>query len=167
VAKPIAVVPKAGEIPSGEAAREELRQQLQRAPARHGEAILDGYALLQVAHEHGTLDLLRGLVGAGDDILGRIASGLSSAEAIRGMRNVIVLMKIAASLDPELLHGLNAGVSEAVDKNRKTKTSKPPTLWRIMKRFGSEDSRRALAFAADTLESVGKHLRPNSSASAE
>ena len=44
----------------------ELNVQLQEAPAKHAEAILAAYEVLQEMHDRGVLDLMRGTLGGGE-----------------------------------------------------------------------------------------------------
>jgi uncharacterized protein YjgD (DUF1641 family) len=158
VAKPLSVILRAPEIPNRSDECDELQRKLQNAPAEHGAAILDAYELVQALHDRGTLDLLRGLVGASEEIMSHVSAGLHAPESIRGMRNLIVLAKIAGSIDPEMLHSMSDGISDATKRVNKAKKEQPATLWSILKRMRSERSRRALAAAADVLESVGAQL---------
>ena len=50
-------------------ARKELLTRLEHAPAAHAEALLDSYELLQTLHEAGVLEMVRGAVGAKDQML--------------------------------------------------------------------------------------------------
>ncbi|MBV8631733.1 MAG: DUF1641 domain-containing protein, partial [Silvibacterium sp.] len=61
MARPIELTPK---FSPAQGAREELKRRVDAAPVEHGEALLDAYELLQQLHESGTLDVLRGLLGA-------------------------------------------------------------------------------------------------------
>ena len=44
-------------------------ENLRNAPAEHAEAILSGYELLQLLHDRGVLNLLRGMVGGGNELI--------------------------------------------------------------------------------------------------
>jgi hypothetical protein len=84
--------------------REELRVRLERAPADHAEAILDSYEVLQGLHDKGVLELLRGTLGGGDRILEIAIEAAKTPQAIRGIRNLIIMLKLAGSIDPNQLH---------------------------------------------------------------
>jgi uncharacterized protein YjgD (DUF1641 family) len=165
VAKPILLAPTAPAIPSPRDLREDMERKLDEARAKHAAAILDAYELIQALHDAGSLNLLRGLAGAEDDIIGRISSSLNSPEAIRGIRNFIVLSKIAASIDPKILEAVSGAISDSrtghgTDKEstKQKAAQKPPSLWTIFKRLRSENSRRALGAATDILDTVGQSL---------
>ncbi|HEY6444722.1 MAG TPA: hypothetical protein VIY66_15400 [Candidatus Acidoferrales bacterium] len=155
MAKPIAVMLKPPAAPTARARTEELERKLGQAPMQHAAALLDMYELIEMLHQRGTLDLLRGLVGAGTDIVGRISAGLNSPEAIRGMRNLALLAKIAGEIDPKLLENVT---NEITESSRHKKGQKPPTLWSIFKKLRGKNSRRALAATVDMLDSIGKGL---------
>jgi hypothetical protein len=84
--------------------REELRVRLERAPADHAEAILDSYEVLQGLHDKGVLELLRGTLGGGDRVLEIAIEAAKTPQAIRGIRNLIIMLKLAGSIDPNQLH---------------------------------------------------------------
>lgn len=142
-------------FPRFQSEREELISKLSEAPAEHAAALLDLYELAQVLHERGTLDLLRGFVGAGDDVIGRLAAGLSQPESIRASRNIIEIAKLLSRLDPDQLRS-------AVDLGVEFFAAKPaehfesPSLWTIFRRMTTRDARRALALIAESLNLLGR-----------
>lgn len=121
----------------------------------HAEAIASALDLLQLLHDRGVLDLLRGLVGAGDQVVDIVTSALNTPEAIRGIRNFLLLTKFFATIPPEVLSGL---VQTATDGAAREKSNQPPGLLQLVKRMNSEDSRHAMAVMLDLLEGVGKSL---------
>lgn len=151
MAKPVTMFPKL------RSEREELLTKLSEAPVEHAAALLDLYELVQVLHEHGALDLLRGLAGASDDVIGRIAEGMSTPESIRASRNVIEMTKLLSRIDPdELRQTLDEGSQFLA--SRQEADSEPPGLWTIFRRMTSRDGRRALALIAETLNVFGRRL---------
>jgi uncharacterized protein YjgD (DUF1641 family) len=116
--------------------REELRVRLEHAPADHAEAILAGYEVLQELHDRGVLELLRGVLGGGDRILEIAVEAAKAPEAIRGIRNIIIMLKLAGSIDPDQLHA-------AMDVGHK----QAPSLWGIGKRARTDDARRGIEIA--------------------
>ena len=125
--------------------REELRVKLEQAPLEHAEAVLAGFELLQALHDQGVLDLLRGALGARDKLLGIAVEAANSPEAIRGIRNFILLTKFFASIPPEALNGLV-----------ENKSSDPPGVLQLMGKLRSEESRRAIATILDVIEALGR-----------
>src|SRR6266849_2998002 len=83
--------------------REELRSRLEKAPAGHAEAMLAGFEVLQALHDRGVLELLRGMLGGGNKILEIVVEATKTPEAIRGIRNLLIMTKIFGSIDPEVL----------------------------------------------------------------
>ena len=53
-------------------------ERLRNAPAEHADALLSAYELLQLLHDQGVLNLLRGLVGGGDALIGTIATAVNT-----------------------------------------------------------------------------------------
>jgi uncharacterized protein YjgD (DUF1641 family) len=153
MAKPIELMPK---VDVAQGVREELKRRVDAAPVEHAEAVLDAYELLQQLHESGTLDVLRGLLGAGDQVV-RHAVGLAiRPEAVNGLRNLLVLSKVLGDLNPERLERAVSDVDSALN----SAPQEPPSLFAIFRRMSSTESRRALAAAVTVLEGVGRGLDP-------
>jgi uncharacterized protein YjgD (DUF1641 family) len=146
MAQPLAFHAPAKPVPSSP-------ERLQNAPAEHADALLSGYELLQLLHDRGILNLLRGLVGSGDTLIGTIAAAADTPESIRAMRNGLVLTKLFASIPPEFLAGLVETVNNGA---KREKAQKAPGLLQLLWRLRSEDSRHAAAVALDVIESLGK-----------
>jgi len=130
-------------------------ERLAEALDKHTEAILSALELLQLLHDRGVLNLLRGLVGAGDQITGILTAAAGTPESLRGMRNFILLTKFFASIPPEVLDSLVRTASEGA---KREKANRAPGLLQLLRRASSEDSRHAMAVTLDLLESVGKAL---------
>ena len=160
MAKPIPVVLKAPQIPSSKDVREELQHRLDEAPVEHAAALLSVYELVGTLHASGTLDLLRGLFGTKDEIIGRVAAGLDSPQVIRGIRNLIALGQLLGSVDPKVFEDLRDAFAETAEKNIHN-NGKPPSLWKIVKHADTENSLRALGVMVDFLYSFGRHLKPD------
>lgn len=149
MAKPIEMKPQPGD------AREEMRRRLDSAPVEHADALLSLYDLLQKLHDSGTLDLLRGVLGAGDEVLNHLTGLATKPESVRAIRNLLILAKLLGSLDPEVLHRVTENLPKAVEQ---AGVGEPPSLLTLLGRLRSRESRRALAAGAALLEGVGKGL---------
>ncbi len=130
-------------------------ERLRNAPEEHAEAILSAYELLQLLHDRGVLNLLRGLVGGGDELIGTISAAMATPESIRGIRNFVLLTKFFANIPPDVLTSLAETVSAGA---KREKAHKAPGLLHLMWRLRNEDSRHAAAVALDLLEGLGKRL---------
>ena len=135
--------------------REALMRRLEEAPQEHAEALLAAYDVLQKLHDRGVLDIVRGGLGSGDKILQILVDASNTPEAIRGMRNLIILAKIADGVDPELLEKLAKVVPETLVQ---AKTEKPLGTFQLLKKLGGQDARRALTVMTRVLEALGKAL---------
>jgi uncharacterized protein YjgD (DUF1641 family) len=152
MAKPIELMPK---INTAQGAREELKRRVDAAPVEHAEAVLDAYELLQQLHDSGTLDVLRGLLGAGDQVV-RHAVGIAiKPESVSLLRNLLILSNLLGDINPDKLESALGGIPAAVAQGA---AENPPSLFAIFRRLSSVESRRALNTAATVLESVGKGL---------
>jgi uncharacterized protein YjgD (DUF1641 family) len=152
MARPIAL-----ELPPRDP-REELRYRLQDAPVEHAEAILDSYELLQDLHDRGVFQLLRGALEASDKIVESAVDVARSDESIRALRNAIILGKMLASVNPDLLQGISAAVSETLGSQKKP-AIEPPGLFSLLNQYRRKELRRSIALVNRFLESLGRQLR--------
>ncbi len=136
--------------------KQELQRQLDAAPMQHAEALLVGYDILKTAHANGTLDLINGLVGGRDIIFGKLAEYAKLPGGISMLRNLFAAGKILMSLDPETLDRVTKSLVTANGQHKAE--TKPPSLWQLMKRATSEDSRRGLSLMTLLLGAIGKGL---------
>lgn len=118
-------------------AREEER--LQGAPAEHAEAILSAFEVLQLLHDRGVLNLVRGLLAAGGELADIVTASLNTPESIRSIRNVLLLARLLGSLPPEAVHNVSDALISAT--NRPAGQNAPGIL-ELFRRMRSENSRR-------------------------
>jgi uncharacterized protein YjgD (DUF1641 family) len=141
--------------PKGADPAERLAAHLEAALHKHTDAIVSALELLQLLHDRGVLDLLRGLVGAGDQLAGILTVAAGTPESLRGMRNFILLTKFFANMPPDVLDSLVRTAAAGADRE---KAHRAPGMLQLLRRAGSENSRHAIAVTLDLLESVGKAL---------
>ena len=127
--------------------RTDLIRKVEQAPVEHAEAVLAAYDLLQRMHEKGLIDLLNGLLSAGDTVVERAVDLISSREMVTALRMALMLGNLLTSIDPDELHTVisNAG-------------KETPSLFAIGKQAASKDARRGMAAAVSLLELLGKAL---------
>jgi uncharacterized protein YjgD (DUF1641 family) len=130
-------------------------ERLEDALHKHADAIVSALELLQLLHDRGVLELLRGLVGAGDQLTGILTAAAGTPEALGAMRNFILLTKFFASIPPEVLGSLVGAATAGAERET---AQRAPGLVHLLRRANSENSRHAMAVALDLLESVGKAL---------
>jgi uncharacterized protein YjgD (DUF1641 family) len=130
-------------------------ERLDAALRTHSDAIVSSLELLQLLHDRGVLDLLRGLVGAGDQLAGMATAALDSPDSVRAIRNFILLTKFFASIPPDVLDSLVRTAAAGADRE---KSQRAPGMLDLLRRMSSENSRHAIAVSLDLLESVGKGL---------
>jgi uncharacterized protein YjgD (DUF1641 family) len=133
--------------------REELLQRIQDAPIAHADAVLAAYDLLQKLHDTGTLDVLRGALGAGDALVEHAVSLLTAPESVNALRNLILMGKVLGSINPEILHAMVGGLPQAAAQ---TPGGKPPSLFALGRRVASPDARRGLAAAVSAMELLAR-----------
>lgn len=136
--------------------REELRSRLEQAPVEHAEAVLAGFAVLQGLHDRGVLELLRGVLGGGDKILEIAVEAAKTPEAIRSIRNLLILTKTFGAIDPEFLKKFAEAVPDALVSAAKAQEKEPPGFWETLRIVRSRNLRRGLAVMNSVLEAFGK-----------
>jgi uncharacterized protein YjgD (DUF1641 family) len=145
------------EIPPRDPKRE-LLARLEAAPAEHAAALLDSYELLQALHDHGVLTLARGVLGASTKIVATASETAETPEAIRAMRNAILLGKLLGSIDPELLAGVTAAAGESFG-NVKTLPANPPGLLATLHTLAGRDARMIAGWIGLFMARLTPHLR--------
>jgi len=136
----------------------ELHDELQQAPDEHAEALLAAYAVLQELHDSGVLELARGVLAAGDDIIEKVVDEARTPQAIRAIRNLLFWQQILGSIEPRWFQAIFRAIPEGIAKATAEK-DKPVSLFGVLRQFTSKDSLRALAATADFLEAFGRHLQ--------
>jgi len=122
---------------------------------KHADAIASSLELLQVLHDRGVLELLRGMVGAGDQLVGTVTAAVDTPDSMRAIRNFLLLTKFFGSIPPEVLSSV---VHTAVQGAEREKAKKAPGIFHLLRRALNPNSRHAMAVGLDLLESVGKGL---------
>jgi uncharacterized protein YjgD (DUF1641 family) len=137
--------------------RAQLIAKLEQAPAEHAAALLDLYETLQALHDRGALDLMRGALGSGDEVLQIAVNAAQSPASIRGMRNLLLLVNMLGSIEPDVLKAFTQGVPEAF--HEMVVEPETPGLWRLIKDFlWNADFRHGLAALNTMLTAFGRSL---------
>ena len=142
--------------------REELRAKLEQAPIEHAEAVLAGFEVLQGLHDQGVLEVLRGVLGDSDKILEILVDAAKEPDAIRGLRNLIILSKMAGSIDPDLLKRFAQALPEALEGTAKVQQAEPPSLWEAFRILRGENMRRGIAVANNLLGVIRRNFTVSS-----
>lgn len=127
--------------------RADLVRRVERAPIEHAEAVLAAYDLLQRLHEKGLLDLLNGLLSAGDTVVEHVVDVVSSKEMVTALRIGLIFSNLLNSIDADALHAVVAGAGKET-----------PSLLALGKQAASKDARRGLATAVGLLNLFGAAL---------
>lgn len=135
--------------------REALFQRLENAPQEHAEALLAAYDVLQGLHDKGILELTKGVLGSGEQILEILVKAADAPEVIHGIRNFVILTRLFGTLEPKLLEHLAQAVPKALVE---AKTEKPLGLLQLLGKLSNSDTRRMLTIMTRVLESLGKDL---------
>ena len=138
--------------------QQELRSRLEKAPDEHAEALLASLDVLQSLHDQGVLELLRGVLGGGNKILEIVVDASKSPEAIRGIRNLVIMTKILGSMDPEVLKKFTEAIPDVLVGAAKAQATPPPGFWETWRILRSKNLRRGLAVANQVIEALGKNF---------
>jgi len=134
--------------------RDDLIRRVEQAPVEHAEAVLATYDLLQRLHEKGVIDLLNGLLSAGDTVVDRAVDLISSTEIVNALRIALIYRSLLSSMDPDKLHAVIS----------KAENEEPPSLIAIAKQASSKDARRGMAAAVGLLNIFGEALKAQKAA---
>ena len=127
--------------------REDLIRRVEQAPIEHAEAVLAAYDLLQRLHEKGLLDLLNGVLSAGDTVVDRVVDVVSSKEMVTALRIGLMINNLLTQIDADALHAM---IEEAGKET--------PSLLALGRQAASRDTRRGLATAVGLLNVFGAAL---------
>jgi uncharacterized protein YjgD (DUF1641 family) len=128
-------------------ARVDLIKKVEGAPVEHAEAVLAAYELLQQLHEKGILELLTGLLTAGETVVNHVVGVISSPQAVTATRLGLMTVNMLGSIDADKISAaLAAGSKE------------PPSLLAIAKQANSKEARRAMAVGLGLLTAFGAAL---------
>lgn len=127
--------------------RGDLIRRVEQAPIEHAEAVLAAYDLLQRLHEKGVLDLLNGLLSAGDTVVDHVVDVVSSKEMVTALRIGLIFSNLLTLIDADALHAVIAEAGEET-----------PSLLALGKQAASKDARRGLATAVGLLNVFGAAL---------
>ena len=128
-------------------ARVDLIKKVEGAPVEHAEAVLATYELLQQLHAKGILELLTGLLTAGETVVNHVVGIISSPQAVTATRLGLMMVNLLGSIDPDKIStALAAGSKE------------PPSLLAIGKQATSPDARRGMAVALGLMNVLGAAL---------
>ena len=127
--------------------REDLIRKVNEAPAKHAEAILAAYEVLEKLHEKDVLNLMKGLLGAKDTVVDHVADLVSSQEMVNLLRLSLLAGNLLKDINPDDLHGV---LKEA--------EGEPPSLFQIARRMTSKNARRAMGTAGGLLNVFGAAL---------
>jgi uncharacterized protein YjgD (DUF1641 family) len=114
--------------------------------------------VLQGLHDQGVLDALRGILGGGDKILEIAVEAAKTPEAIRGIRNLLIISKTLGSIDPELLEKFTLAIPDALVAAAKAQETEPPGFWGVLGIFRHKNLRRGLAVVNNLLEAWGRNF---------
>jgi uncharacterized protein YjgD (DUF1641 family) len=137
--------------------REEFNSRLQQAPLDHAEAVLAAYEVVQLLHDRGVLELMRGTLGGSEKILEQVVAVASAPESIRATRNLLLLVTALGEIEPALLSDLTRAIPKALVQAN-AEESKPPGLFKLFSTFWNKDFRRGLAACNDLLVVFGRNL---------
>lgn len=128
-------------------ARVDLIKKVEGAPVEHAKAVLSAYELLEQLHEKGILELLTGLLTAGETVVNHVVSIISAPQSVTATRLALMMLNILGSIDADKMStALAAGSKEL------------PSLLTMGKQATSKEARRAMAVGLGLLTAFGEAL---------
>jgi uncharacterized protein YjgD (DUF1641 family) len=138
--------------------RKQLQARLENASAADAEALLDAFELLQVLHDRHVSETMGEVLGAGVKLAESAAKAAYMPRSAAALRNVIVLSKTLASIDPQLLQGIAIAVSETLG-SAKSPAAEPPGMLALLNQFRNKELRRSVGLISQFLEALGNQLK--------
>jgi uncharacterized protein YjgD (DUF1641 family) len=138
--------------------RKELLDRLESAPQEHAEALLDSYELIEQLHQAGILQLLRGTLSAGDEIVEHAVDAARSPQGTRALRNLLILGQMLSSINPDLLECVAVATGQTLGSERKP-VIEPPGLFALLSEFRQPELRRSVALINRFLLTLGNQLK--------
>lgn len=135
--------------------RRELIHHLEKAPQEHVEALLDLYAILQLLRDKGLLEIAKGILGSGEQVLGILTETIETDEVVRAVRNLVIFIKVLGAIEPEILEKIVRDLSASIDR---VKGEKPPGILKLMGSVAKAPARRALVPIVTSIRSAGENL---------
>jgi len=138
--------------------RKELLDRLESAPQEHAEALLEAYEILEQLRQAGILQLMRGTLSAGDEILDRAVGAARSPHGTRALRNMLILSRMLGSMNPDLLECIAVATGQTLGSERKP-VIEPPGFLALLSQFRRPELRRSIALINRFLETLGNQLK--------
>ena len=85
-----------------------VHQQLEGTPDERAKAMQNAYAILQLLHEQGILELVKGALGSGEKVMELMNCLMESEQVVRTVRNLKTLAKLIGTVEPETLEKIIA-----------------------------------------------------------
>jgi uncharacterized protein YjgD (DUF1641 family) len=103
-------------------------------------------------------ELLRGALGASDKLIETAVDAAKSDDAIRAIRNAIILAKILGAINPDVLQSVAVAVGETLGCYEQP-IIEPPGLFSLMFQFTHKELRSSMALLNKFLESLGNQIK--------
>ena len=138
--------------------RRELIARIESAPADYAAALLESCELLEALRQSGLLALAKGALDARATLVETAADAANTDTAIRATRNLLLLGKMLAAVDPVVIEGIGVAVADTFGNARST-PSEPPSFRSLIVNFFSRDMRRSLGLLNRFTRNLGYQLK--------
>jgi len=139
----------------------ELRVPVPVPPEKYAAATAAGYDLLQALYDAGVLEAARATLGGGSKIIEQAVAVGSGPDAIRASRNLLLLLKALAEIEPMMLSDITRAIPIALVQANHDEARPPGLIKLISTFFVNKDFRRGLAAFNDLFICFGKNLSEN------
>ncbi len=145
------------EIPPRDPKRE-LLARIESAPSDYAAALLESCELLEALRASGLLRIAQAALDSHDTLIETAAGAANTETAIRATRNLLLLGKMLASVDPTIIEGIGVAVADTFGSAQST-PAEPPSFRSLVVNFFSRDMRRGLGLLNRFMRNLGYQIK--------
>lgn len=138
--------------------KRELMARIESAPVDYAAALLESCELLEALRASGLLTIAKGALDARDTLIETAADAANTGAAIRATRNLLLLGKMLAAVDPVIVEGIGVAVADTFGSARAT-PAEPPSFRSLIVNFFSRDMRRGLGLLNRLMRNLGYQIK--------
>lgn len=138
--------------------KRELLARIESAPSEYAAALLESCEVLEALRASGLLRIAKGALDAHDTLIETAAGAANTEIAIQATRNLLLLGKMLASVDPMIVEGIGVAVADTFGSAQSTPAD-PPSIRSLVVNFFSRDMRRGLGLLNRFMRNLGYQIK--------
>ena len=138
--------------------KRELLARIESAPSDYAAALLESCELLEALRVSGLLRIAKAALDSHDTLIETAAGAANTETAIRATRNLLLLGKMLASVDPTIIEGIGVAVADTFGSAQSTPAD-PPSFRSLIVNFFSRDMRRGLGLLNRFMRNLGYQIK--------